>query len=88
MKKKYCTPINPKKNSYKEFNNEKKIPLARKFPSPPPNNFSNGPSLTLIHSSACDGYIVINDSLICDYLAVLTQTTYADQEPKTHINTY
>ena len=24
----------PKKNSYKEFDNEKKIPAARKFPSP------------------------------------------------------
>ena len=37
----------PKKNSYKEF--DKKIPAARKFPfspPPPPNNFSNGPSLT------------------------------------------
>ena len=36
----------PKKNSYKEF--DKKIPAARKFPFslPPPNNFSNGPSLT------------------------------------------
>ena len=44
-KKTSCTPINPKKyscyglkkNSYKEFDNEKKIP--------PPHNFSNGPSL-------------------------------------------
>ena len=34
-----------KKNSYKEFNNEKKIPAARKFPSPPRHYFSNGPSL-------------------------------------------
>ena len=24
----------PKKNSYKEFDNEKKIPAARKFPTP------------------------------------------------------
>ena len=37
----------PKKYSYKEFDNKKKIPTARKFPSPPPHNFSNGPSLTL-----------------------------------------
>ena len=35
----------PKKNSYKEFDNEK-IPAARKFPQPPPHNFSNGPSLS------------------------------------------
>ena len=66
----------PKKNSYKEFNNENKF--LRLENSPPPHNFSNGPSLTLIHSSACDGYIVINDSLICYYLAALTQTTYAN----------
>ena len=26
----------PEKNSYKEFDNEKKIPAARKFPSPAP----------------------------------------------------
>ena len=42
--------LRPKKNSYTEFNNEKKIPAARKFsnppfPLPPPHNFSNGPSL-------------------------------------------
>ena len=43
-----CTPINPKKylccglkkNSYKEFDNEKKSPAALK--SPPPHSFSNG----------------------------------------------
>jgi len=29
----------PKKNSYKEFDNEKKIPAARKFPSPRPITF-------------------------------------------------
>ena len=37
MKKNSCTPINPKKYSYKEFDNEKKILAARKFPSPPYN---------------------------------------------------
>ena len=31
-------------NSYKEFDKDKKIPVARKFPSP--HNFSNGPTLT------------------------------------------
>ena len=36
--------LRPKKNSYKEFDNEKKIPAAQKF-LPPPHNFSNGPSL-------------------------------------------
>ena len=33
----------PKKNSYKEFDNEKKF--LRLENSPPPHNFSNGPSL-------------------------------------------
>ena len=35
----------PKKSSYKELDNEKKIPAARKITHPPPYNFSNGPSL-------------------------------------------
>ena len=42
----------PKKNSYKEFDNEKNscgsnIPLP-----PPPNNFSNGPSLMGLQQGA------------------------------------
>ena len=62
-----CTPINtkkifmlwPKKNSCKEFDNEKKIPAARKFPSPPPHNFSNSPSLILsfLGRGAGDGQV-------------------------------
>ena len=28
--------LRPKKNSYKEFDNKKKIPAVRKFPTPPP----------------------------------------------------
>ena len=36
----------PKKNSYKKFDSEKKIPAARKSPPPLPHNFPNGPSLT------------------------------------------
>ena len=37
----------PKKNSYKEFGNEKKFLRLKNPPPPPPptNNFSNGPSL-------------------------------------------
>ena len=35
--------LRPKKNSYKEFDNEKKF--LRLENSPPPHNFSNGPSL-------------------------------------------
>ena len=47
-----CTPINPKKYlcyALKKIHTRnlitKKIPAARKFPTPPPHNFSNGPSL-------------------------------------------
>ena len=47
-----CTPINPKKYScygLKKIHTRnlitKKIPAARKFPSPSPHNFCNGPSL-------------------------------------------
>ena len=36
----------PKKNKYKEFDNEKKILRLENSPPPPPHNFSNGPSLT------------------------------------------
>ena len=37
--------LRPKKNSYKEFDYEKKFPRLEN--SPPPHNFSNGPSLTI-----------------------------------------
>ena len=33
------------KNSYKEFDNEKKFPRLENSPPPPPHNFSNGRSL-------------------------------------------
>ena len=36
--------LRPKKNSYKEFDNEKKFVRLKNSP-PPPHNFSNGPSL-------------------------------------------
>ena len=39
--------LRPKKKSYREFDNEKKIPEAQKFPNPPPHNFSNGLSLNV-----------------------------------------
>ena len=42
-----------KKNSYKEFDNEKKfLPLEN---SPPAHNFSNGPSLRLFYG-LCSNY--------------------------------
>ena len=57
LKKNSCTPINPKKyscyglkkNSYEEFDNEKKF--LRVENSPPHYNFSNGPSLSETSSS-------------------------------------
>ena len=53
MKKNACTPINHKKysgyglrkNSYKEFGNEKRFLQLENSPPPPPHNFPNGPSL-------------------------------------------
>ena len=36
----------PKKNSYKESDNEKKFLRLENSPPPPSLNFSNGPSLT------------------------------------------
>ena len=40
--------LRPKKNSYKEFDNEKKfLRLKNSPPSPPSHNFSNGPSLSI-----------------------------------------
>ena len=52
MEKNSGTPINtkkifmlwPKKNSYKEFDNDKKFLRLENSP-PPPHNFCNGPSL-------------------------------------------
>ena len=52
-KKNSCTPIYPKKyschglkkNSNKEFDNEKKFLRLENSPSPTPHNFSNGRSL-------------------------------------------
>ena len=37
--------LRPKKNSYKEFDNEKKFLRLENPPPTTPNNFSNGPSL-------------------------------------------
>ena len=70
MKKNSCTPINPKKyscsglkkNSYKEFDNEKKFLRLENSPPPPPHDFSNGPSLTLTNCSKEILYTVIDQS--------------------------
>ena len=37
--------LRPKKNSYKELDNEKKFLRLKNSPPPPPLHFSNGPSL-------------------------------------------
>ena len=54
----------PEKNSYKEFDNEKKF--LRLENSPPPHNFSNGPSLrcfisTVLLTDSCHDHAVIRD---------------------------
>ena len=43
----------PKKNSYKEFDSEKKF--LRLENSPPPHNFSNGPSLITVNRNYFNG---------------------------------
>ena len=47
--------LQSKKNSYKEFDNEKKF--LRLENSPPPHNFYNGPSLNIswLVTCACSG---------------------------------
>ena len=63
MKKHSCTPINPKKifmlwpkkNSYQEFDNEKKFLRQENSPPPPPHNFSNGPFL-IMHKYLVGGH--------------------------------
>ena len=49
-----------KKNSFKEFDNEKKFLRLENSP-PPPINFSNGPSLITKHVSLC----LLSDNFIC-----------------------
>ena len=46
--------LRPKKNSYKEFDEEKKF--LRLENSPPPHNFSNGPSLNSFSLPPHPGY--------------------------------
>ena len=49
----------PKKNSYKEFDNEKKFQRLENSPThPPPNNFSNGPSLRR-RDGGNNGFLVV-----------------------------
>ena len=38
--------LQPKKNAFKKFDNEKNS-CGSKIPPPPPHNFSNGPSLIM-----------------------------------------
>ena len=42
--------LRPKKNSYKEFDDEKKFLRLENSP-PPQKNFSNGPSLIRLHTN-------------------------------------
>ena len=51
----------PKKKSYKQFDNEKKF--LRLENSPPPHNFSNGPSLNSREKRAHVNFIIHLDKL-------------------------
>ena len=56
--------LSPKKNSYKEFNNEKNSCGSN---IPPPHNFSNGPSLTYCFLVSCwlaDNHLSWNDYVL------------------------
>ena len=58
--------LRPKKNSYKEFDDEKKF-LRLKNSPPPPHNFSNGPSLSteyLIFSPSTVSFLENPDKLL------------------------
>ena len=73
MKKNSCTPINPKKYSYKEFDNEKKLLRLKKFPSPspPPITFLLGSLLlnnTLMPQVPTFGNVQVATSLISHIL--------------------
>ena len=48
----------PKKNSNMDFYNEK-IPATRKFPTPPPHNFSNDPLLNVSGSEKIVIYFIL-----------------------------
>ena len=54
-----------KKNSYKEFDNEKKF--LRLENSPPPHNFSNGPSLRASATQASTFRPSINRNILIFY---------------------
>ena len=60
----------PEKNSYKEFNNEKKFQRLENSPPPAPHNFANGPSL--IVPSSCLLYAIM----------VIQSTEYGDKIEK------
>ena len=56
--------LRPNKNSCKEFDNEKKIPAARKFPLPPP------PPITFLKVRPLDEYSedkIVNLSLLSNW---------------------
>ena len=63
--------LRPKKNSYKEFDNEKKF--LRLKNSPPPHNFSNGLSLTTQKFSAFEEMDGIDDLHTSSHLPSITK---------------
>ena len=60
-----------KKNSYKEFDNEKKFPRLENLPPAPPPNFSNGPSLRyVINNYSPTAKLIFR---LGDYSTILTE---------------
>ena len=57
--------LRPKKNSYKEFDDEKKFPRLENSP-PAPHNFSNGPPLVIYRSK----FWKMDCKLHCDKIAL------------------
>ena len=53
--------LRPKKNSYKEYDNEKKF---LRLENPPPHNFSNGPSLSYFFFSVSFYCIVLRHFVV------------------------
>ena len=62
----------PEKNSYKEFNNEKKFLRLENSPPtpPPPNNFSNGPSLNFSGSKNLSFILFYRENLLLDLTSI------------------
>ena len=58
----------PKKNSYKEFDNEKKFLPLENSPPPPPHNVSNGRSLSSTRISLLSRAVIFDSHVLSAFL--------------------